>query len=199
MKFTIIFLVGLTFSTGFGVAKADDAKPYMFASWLSEKENKRNAEKFSTLGTVVEIDMGEINPGDADYYALRYFADAAKRYSQATRFVAHWHYTFTDDQGFSRWVYDRNQQAVFYQSSTDGKTGWNGFCVTEPVGVTKYMVEKAAQKGATIYDLSNFGAINRRQYFKGRWIIILKSDPRVLAKRRAYTNQMIEPQSTATQ
>lgn len=118
--------------------------------------------------------------------ALQEFAEATKRYSQATRFAASWDTLMPEYHNFDRWIYDRNQQAVFRQSSGDGQSDWNGFCVTEPLGVTDEMIQRAAAKrNNTVFDLLRFGAINRRVYWKGRWMLILKSDPRVLAKRPA--------------
>ena len=187
MKFS--FLVLFVALLGCKFAQAQERKPYVNAPWLSISEN-RGYSHFSTCGTWVYINMAGLSFAEGDWGALEAFAKGIKRYSQATRFLASWETTLPESHYFDRWVYDRNQEVVFHQSSDNGSEGWNGFCVTEPVGVTDATIIRAARdENNTVYDLLRFGATNRNLWYKKRWVLILKSDPRVMARRTGFLNK----------
>ncbi len=162
---SVLLLIGASVA---GAEPTRGAKPCVPAPWLAAERNKKLASSVSTLGTTVYINMSGLSFAEGDRGALREFAEATKRYSQATRFAASWDTLMPEYHNFDRWVYDRNRQAVFRQSSGDGQSDWNGFCVTEPLGVTDEMIQRAAAKrNNTVFDLLRFGAINRRVYWKG--------------------------------
>lgn len=172
------------------IAQAQERKPYVNAPWLSERANQIYANNYSTSGSCVYIDMSGSSFVEGDWGTLEAFEKGIKRYSQATRFLASWETTLHESSYFNRWVYDRNQEAIFYQDSDDGKTNWSGFSATEPVGVTDAMIERAAKHGGKrVYDLLRFGATNRNVWYEKRWVLILKSDPRVIARRNEFLNK----------
>ncbi len=182
MKFSIILLASLMCGAH---AEAAGRKPYVPAPWISTQQNKHNAEVFSTQGAIVFIDMKFSSGAEGDRDALHYFADATKRYSQATRFIAEWETDLFNRYFIDRWIYDRNLQVAFGQSSQDGG-GLGGFNNVEPVGVTDQMIWQAASEpdpDNSVYDLLRYGAINRRVFWKSRWILISKTDPRIQKRK----------------
>ena len=132
-------------------------------------------------------------PTEAAMGALHDFAMGAKRYQEATRFVSFYTTVISSNNYFGQWIYDRNQETIYWQSSPDGKTDWGGFAGVEMVGVTDVMITRAAQdKSNSVFDLLRFGATRRRIWWKGRWVVIPKSDPRVAARRTEFLNKETE-------
>lgn len=165
-----------------------ERKPYVDAAWLSALENSYYSS-FSTEGTTVHIADPFTIPTEASMGALLDFAQGVKRYKEATRFVSFYKTVISSDNYFGRWIYDRNQEAVSQQTSSDGKGNWTAPSI-EMVGVTDAMIARAAKdKYNTVFDLLRFGATRGNLYWKGCWVTMSKSDPRVIARRNEFLNK----------
>ena len=191
-----LVLVPITLCLCCNLAQADERKPYVDAPWLSERVNSYY-DGFSTEGTTVYIANPFTTPTEAAMGALHDFAMGAKRYQEATRFVSFYKTVISSDNYFGRWIYDRNQETISQQISSDGKSDWNVPSV-EMVGVTDAMIARAAKyKYNDVFDLRRFGATRGGLHWKGRWVIIPKSDPRVAARRNEFLNKEEEKNKNA--